>query len=136
MIRLLNSIPRWFKQKSDYSEISSEPDFPQGFGYKTAWLAIPSKSLDEIIKVLHLSQPVKANWQSGLNHIYNDRKDNHVFVTPLIKGWNFVIGFGIGSFSTDKENNKIFLHSLTSLAQKMPNFIISVRIVYVNITHG
>ena len=73
-----------------------EPDTPKAFGYKMSWLAVRTKDTDALVGMLGLVTPEPCNWNSGIGAVY-DRKlgDYHVFVSPPIDGWSFVVGLSI-----------------------------------------
>ena len=75
-----------------------EPDSPAGFGYRMSWLAIRTRDTAAVIDALQLSSPQAANWSTGLGSVY-DRElgEAHVFVTPPVNGWTFVVGLPLPS---------------------------------------
>ena len=72
-------------------ELDATPDKPIGFGYKTAWLAIRTDDPHSVAEALGLRDVRPANWRTGLNASY-ERYETHVFVTPPVEGWVFVVG--------------------------------------------
>lgn len=69
------------------------PDRPAAFGYRMAWLALKTRDTGAVVEALRLADPVAANWNSGIGTAYDDRLgQTHVFVTPAVKGWTFVVG--------------------------------------------
>ena len=78
-----------FKNPKDY--IDSTPDAPDGFGYKTQWLAMPTDDPQPVIELLELKDVAATNWRSGL-HITYEFYDKCVFVSPTVNGWVFVVG--------------------------------------------
>lgn len=70
-----------------------EPDRPVGFGYRMTWLAIRTRDVVAVIEALRLNAPEAANWKTGLGSVY-DRSlgEGHVFVSPPVNGWTFVVG--------------------------------------------
>lgn len=71
------------------SAASAAADSPQPFGFKNGWLAIRCDSPDEAIESLGLSDPVPANWRTGLPQA---GMDGRVFVSPCLDGFVLVIG--------------------------------------------
>ena len=69
------------------------PDRPAGFGYRMAWLAVRSRDPRTVAEALGLVDATPCNWNSGIGTVY-DRKlgEDHVFVTPPVNGWVFVVG--------------------------------------------
>jgi hypothetical protein len=68
-------------------------DRPVAFGYQMAWLAIRSRDTAAVIDALNLEQIQYCNWNSGIGTVYDARLgQNHVFVSPPVNGWTFVIG--------------------------------------------
>jgi len=80
----------------DIRNLSAVPDKPVGFGYKTIWLAIKSNDSDTVAKALGLKSIQPANWASGVSIGYKSLlqpgRNHHIFVTPPVQGWVFVIG--------------------------------------------
>lgn len=69
------------------------PDRPRAFGYKMAWLALKTEDTQTVLDVLGLDGAVPCNWNSGIGCVYDDRLgDGHVFVSPSVNGWTFVVG--------------------------------------------
>jgi hypothetical protein len=72
------------------------PDRPCAFGYKMAWLAIRTRDTSRVIDVLGLVEPRPCNWNSGIGTVYDDRLgEAHVFVSPPVNGWTFVVGLSL-----------------------------------------
>jgi hypothetical protein len=73
--------------------VGVRPDTPVAFGYGSAWLAIKSRDTRQIVEALGLSEAQPCNWQGGITGIYDARfADSHVFVSPPVEGWTFVVG--------------------------------------------
>ena len=69
------------------------PDRPVAFGYKMAWLAIATRDTQSVVDAIGLAGAGPCNWQSGIGTVYDgDLGDTHVFVSPPVKGWTFVVG--------------------------------------------
>lgn len=72
------------------------PDRPAPFGLKMAWLAIRTRDTGRVIQALGLVEPKPCNWRSGIGTVYDDRLgENHVFVSPPVNGWTFVVGLSL-----------------------------------------
>lgn len=69
------------------------PDKPVAFGYQMAWLAIRTRDTAAVVDALALSAGQSCNWNAGIGTVY-DRElgQNHVFVSPPVNGWTFVVG--------------------------------------------
>jgi hypothetical protein len=69
------------------------PDKPVAFGYQMAWLAIRTRDTTAVAEALGLHAGQPCNWNSGIGTVY-DRElgQNHVFVSPPVNGWTFVVG--------------------------------------------
>jgi hypothetical protein len=83
------------------------PDRPSPFGLKMAWLAIRTRDTQRVIEMLGLVDPQPCNWQSGIGSVYDDQLgEKHVFVSPPVEGWTFVVGlslpFPVGRGFVDK----------------------------------
>jgi hypothetical protein len=69
------------------------PDKPVPFGYQMAWLSIRSRDTAAVIGALGLAEGRPCNWNSGIGTVYDARLgQNHVFVSPPVNGWTFVVG--------------------------------------------
>jgi hypothetical protein len=69
------------------------PDRPVPFGFKMAWLAIRTRDTGRVLEELGLFEVKASNWQSGLGTVYdNSLGETHVFVSPPVNGWTFVVG--------------------------------------------
>lgn len=75
---------------------ATAPDRPLAFGYRMAWFAIRTRDPLAVIEELGLVGPEPCNWSSGLGTVY-DRGlgDRHVFVSPAVNGWTFVVGLSL-----------------------------------------
>lgn len=83
------------------------PDRPAAFGYRMAWLAVRSRDTEAVIEELGLVAAAPCNWHSGIGTVYDDQLGNdHVFVSPPVNGWTFVVGlalpYPVGRTFTDK----------------------------------
>ena len=100
-------------EQFDIPQLSSIPDFPQPFGYKSTWLAVRTENTKAVFDALELSEEQTANWQTGVQFSYNrDFKENivPVFVAPPVDGWTLVLtGLGLTS---DSEENTAYLERL------------------------
>lgn len=69
------------------------PDRPLPFGYRMAWLALRTTDTHHVIDVLGLAHVRASNWNCGLGTVYSDDYgETHIFVSPAVDGWTFVIG--------------------------------------------
>ncbi len=64
----------------------------------TRWPGLPSRSRDTATVVEHLGlvalQP--CSWRSGIGSVYDNRLGNdHIFVSPPVNGWTFVVGLAL-----------------------------------------
>jgi hypothetical protein len=72
---------------------SADPDAPAAFGYDMAWLAVRTRDTESVVSALGLQDPQRCNWNSGIGSVYDgDLGENHVFVSPPVNGWTFVVG--------------------------------------------
>lgn len=72
---------------------SGEPDTPAPFGYDMAWLAVRSRDTEAVVGSLGLEDAQRCNWNSGIGTVYdNALGENHVFISPPVNGWTFVVG--------------------------------------------
>jgi hypothetical protein len=71
----------------------ASPDGPCAFGSDMAWLAIRTDYPEDVVDALRLGEAMPCNWNSGIGSVYDDRLGaSHVFVTPPVRGWTFVVG--------------------------------------------
>jgi hypothetical protein len=76
----------------------AEPDPPQPFGYRMAWIAVRTRDTGAVLASLGLAEPVVANWRTGLGAIYDpDLGDTRIFVSPPVNGWTLVTGMSLPS---------------------------------------
>lgn len=69
------------------------PDTPKAFGYRMAWLAVRTRDTAAVVEALGLGETMPCNWNSGIGTVYDPRLgESHVFVTPPVNGWTFVVG--------------------------------------------
>ncbi|MEQ8825048.1 MAG: hypothetical protein RIC14_11805 [Filomicrobium sp.] len=72
------------------------PDQACAFGYKMAWLAIRTEDTQKLVRSLKLARTMPANWNSGIGTVYDDKLGpSHVYVTPPVDGWTFVVGLAL-----------------------------------------
>ena len=72
------------------------PDHPRSFGYRMAWLAVRSRDTQAVARALGLVAPEPCNWRSGIGTVYDAHLGNdHVFVSPPVNGWTFVVGLSL-----------------------------------------
>jgi hypothetical protein len=73
--------------------LASSPDGPCAFGCGMAWLAVRSDDPVAVLEALRLEEPSPCNWNSGIGAAYDDWLGAaHVFVSPPVQGWTFVVG--------------------------------------------
>lgn len=72
---------------------AAEPDAPAAFGYQMAWLAVRTRDTFAVLEALGLTVREPCNWSSGIGSIYDPKLgQEHVYVTPPVNGWTFVVG--------------------------------------------
>lgn len=72
------------------------PDRPTPFGYKMAWLAVRTRDTKAVLEALGLTAAEPCNWRSGIGTVYDDQLGtDHVFVSPPVNGWTFVVGLAL-----------------------------------------
>lgn len=81
------------RQREERLIFAVAPDVPTPFGYKMAWLALQTEDADKVVDALGLADPRPCNWQSGIGTVYDaELGETHVFVSPPVRGWTFVVG--------------------------------------------
>jgi hypothetical protein len=74
----------------------TEPDFPCAFGFRMSWLAIKSSDTRAVAEGLGLEAATPCNWNSGIGTVYDAKLgENHIFVSPPVRGWTFVVGLSL-----------------------------------------
>jgi len=73
-----------------------QPDRPVAFGYKMAWLAIRTRDTQRVVDAIGLVGAQPCNWESGVGTVYDGNLgETHMFVSPAVEGWTFVIGLSL-----------------------------------------
>ncbi|WP_072394856.1 hypothetical protein [Hyphomicrobium sp. CS1GBMeth3] len=83
------------------------PDRPSAFGYRMAWLAVRTRDTEAVLDELELPTAEPCNWRSGIGTVYDNHLGaDHIFVSPPVNGWTFVVGlalpYPVGRTFTDK----------------------------------
>lgn len=98
----------------------TEPDAPAAFGYNMAWLAIRTRDTAGVAEALGLIGPSPCNWSSGIGTVYDDELgQSHVYVTPPVGPWTFVVGLALPQPLGRSFNDKC-TPLLVSLAGRYP----------------
>lgn len=72
---------------------STAPEHPKPFGYDMAWLAVRTRDTAAVLEALGLENAQLCNWDSGIGTVYDSQVGpQHVFVSPPVNGWTFVVG--------------------------------------------
>jgi hypothetical protein len=72
------------------------PDRPAAFGYGMAWLAVRTRDTEALLDELRLIGAEPCNWKSGIGTVYDpELGDHHIFVSPPVNGWSFVVGLAL-----------------------------------------
>jgi hypothetical protein len=75
---------------------ANNPDRPAPFGSHMSWLAVRSRSSRAVVDELGLVDPIPCNWNSGVGTVYDNKLGtSHVFVSPPVNGWTFVVGLSL-----------------------------------------
>ncbi len=70
------------------AESSKNDDWPIGFGYKSAWVAIRSTETQDVIAALPLQDAAEHSWTGALETV--ERKPDRTMVSPPVAGWSLV----------------------------------------------
>ena len=98
----------WLARRSSPDQVllDTTPDLPCSFGCGMAWLAVRSRDTQSVLEALGLYETTPCNWNSGIGAVYDHRLSAHVYVTPPVRGWVFVVGlalpYPVGSGFVDK----------------------------------
>lgn len=72
---------------------NTTPDAPVPFGYRMGWIAVRTRDTRAVVAALGLVAPQASNWRTGIGSVYDNALGaTHVFVSPPVNGWTFVIG--------------------------------------------
>jgi len=68
---------------------------PVGFGYKSAWLAIPTEDTQAAAEALHVIDTHPTPWAEGIHAVYRFRPWEQgrapIFLTPAVDGWTLAV---------------------------------------------
>jgi hypothetical protein len=91
-------VPAFVQTKRSSAAVPAEPDGaqddpngegPSAFGYKIAWIAVPSQDGHALAEAMGLKRLKPSSWASGLEQAHNLRG---VFVTPPMAAWTLALG--------------------------------------------
>lgn len=74
-----------YREAEDEPILSTEPDAPVPFGYKTGWLVVRCQDPQRVLAALDALDVRLANWSTGLAAVGGP--DERVFVSPVLDGW-------------------------------------------------
>jgi len=95
MIALTIAVAFWLAAQftAERVHFQTTPDRPCAFGCSMAWLAIRSHDTEAVLEALRVVNPAPCNWSSGVGAVYdNQLGELHVFVSPPVDHWTFVVG--------------------------------------------
>jgi len=99
----------------------TEPDLPQSFGYKNAWLSLKTGDADAVVNALGLKRVRSATWETGIKEAYkynSFRPNKSVFITPPLGEWILIVGKRIASWcnGASEEMTSIIRSRLSDLS--------------------
>ncbi len=102
-------------------QLSSEPDLPTPFGYKSVWFAVKTEDTSAVFSAFNLQSEQPANWASGIKFLYDfdshfKRGEKPVFVSPPVSGWTLILA-GL-NFSADSSEKTEYLRNLLNRLSK------------------
>lgn len=72
------------------------PDRPYAFGYSMSWLAIRTRDTPRLLAALGIDDVQPSNWNTGIGTVYASAYSaSHVFISPPLNGWTFVVGLAL-----------------------------------------
>lgn len=88
-----------------------KPDKPVAFGYKCMWLAVKTDNAEKVANIIGLKTKNICNWAVGINKAY----DGKIFVSPVVHGWTFAVGWGLPHGDTNEsiDSVKLILNNLS-----------------------
>ena len=99
----------FYQPKGQFKE-SEAMDEPLSFGYKNMWFAVKADSNEDIADLLNLNILGKANWANGMEESY----DNRVFISPRVKGWKLICGWGLSKMVEGESADIAVLNELST----------------------
>lgn len=102
-----NQLYESIEQQEDKIEnyASDVPTKPQSFGYKTNWLVVKSKIIDDVLNAFEYDEKVKTNWESGVNATFDN--SNLKFVCPPINEWTIIVGVSYNYINSIESKSKL-----------------------------
>ncbi len=70
---------------------SPQPDEPESFGYKCAWLAIRTTDMSSVARALGIKQTEPGTWSEGIRAAYEGK----VFITPPLGPWVLAVSISL-----------------------------------------
>lgn len=67
----------------------------EGFGYKSAWVAVKDRSPRAVAQALGLRNVRPSAWDAGIEAAHRYPITSSVFVTPPIDGWVLCVGYAL-----------------------------------------
>ncbi len=115
----------WAMQRQQALKQQKMPYGPVKFGLKIRWIAIKATYRERVATTIGLEELKMVNWHYGVQEAY----ENHVFITPPVKGWVLVVGRGLPDF--DDGRNPVLEDLLSRLSKTFQEvqFFSSHRIV-------
>ncbi len=99
------------------------PDRPVPFGFRMAWLAVRSRDTQRVVEQLGLTDTQSCNWNAGIGTVYDARLgETHVFVSPPVNGWTFVVGLPL-----PQPTGRAFVDKLTPLLVGLGGHFVEVQ---------
>lgn len=99
------------------------PDTPAAFGYQMAWLTIRTRDTAAVVAALGLTACEPCNWNAGIGTVYDKKLgSSHVFVSPPVNGWTFVVGLPL-----PYPNSRCYADKLTPLLVGLGGRFIEVQ---------
>lgn len=101
---------------SKSSSIETGPDNPIPFGYKTAWIAIPSNGVKP--NEIPFAKTVRdANWRQGIEASMGGK--GFAYLSPEINGWTFIMGLNCPDPTLlAGDRNQRFIDFMKSLSEE------------------
>ncbi len=77
---------------------------PQGFGYKTGWLAVRTDNAEQVARALRIEDLRRESWANGVRAAYGEPSIDSALITPPIDGWVLVSGQSLAFLSDHFDN--------------------------------
>lgn len=106
---------------------------PRSFGFKSAWLAARTDSVDDVMNAIQAQEAEPCSWEHGIDavHAADPSSDDLVFVTPSLDGWILAVSPAFFNEASDVDHQRLgrFVTDLSSTLGTEVQFFFTHRVV-------